>query len=196
MNKSLLFPAFLGLSYLFVWIIFAINPVSREVWFFEILPPTAIFLALSLTFPQFRFSNTAYTLMSLWIFWHSIGAYYTFANVPFFDDLFSAERNHFDRVGHFMIGLFSFPILEFLSRKKYASPIIASLFALFAIMALAAFYEMVEWVYAVADGGEAGIEVLGSQGDIWDAQKDMLMDTLGAITGIVLFWVLSFGKKK
>ncbi|EET45934.1 hypothetical protein NEISICOT_00035 [Neisseria sicca ATCC 29256] len=54
-------------------------------------------------------------------------------------------------------------------------------------MSVAAAYEIIEWQYAVIDGGEAGLEVLGSQGDIWDAQKDMLADTLGALTSLVVF---------
>ena len=57
-------------------------------------------------------------------------------------------------------------------------------------MAVAAGYEIVEWVYAVLEGGNAGVEFLGSQGDIWDAQKDMLADTLGAVCTLALFWSL------
>ena len=56
-------------------------------------------------------------------------------------------------------------------------------------MSVAASYEIIEWIYAVAEGGDAGIEFLGSQGDIWDAQKDMLADTLGAITSLILFLI-------
>ena len=56
-------------------------------------------------------------------------------------------------------------------------------------MATAAAYEIVEWWYAASAGGEAGIEFLGSQGDIWDAQKDMLADTLGAITSLIIFFI-------
>jgi putative membrane protein len=42
-------------------------------------------------------------------------------------------------------------------------------------------------VYAAYGGNaEAGAHLLGSQGDIWEAQKDMLMDTLGAVATILL----------
>ena len=63
-------------------------------------------------------------------------------------------------------------------------------FSLFFIMSVAAAYEIIEWQYAVIDGGNAGIEFLGSQGDIWDAQKDMLADTLGALTALLLYLVV------
>ena len=56
-------------------------------------------------------------------------------------------------------------------------------------MAVACAYEIIEWWYAVAEGGEAGVEFLGSQGDVWDAQKDMLADTLGAVFAMGLFWL-------
>lgn len=50
----------------------------------------------------------------------------------------------------------------------------------------------VNWVgYAVIDGGDVGLAFLGSQGDVWDAQKDMLADTLGAILGSTLFVLIN-----
>ena len=55
-------------------------------------------------------------------------------------------------------------------------------------MALANLWELIEWLYAEIDGGNVGLAFLGSQGDIWDAQKDMLMDTLGAILGSIIFY--------
>ena len=57
-------------------------------------------------------------------------------------------------------------------------------------MSVAAAYEIIEWWYAVIAGGDAGVEFLGSQGDVWDAQKDMLADTLGAISALSLFYAL------
>lgn len=187
------FPHALALVFTIFWIIMAINPAFRDVWWAENLPIIFVFLFLVFTFPKFRFSNLAYAFMAFWLFWHTIGGHYTFANVPFdfFTDLFGFERNHFDRVGHFSVGFYAYPIAEFLVRKKLAGKGTAILFALFAIMAVAAGYEIIEWIYADLEGGDAGIEFLGSQGDIWDAQKDMLLDTLGAVFTLVVFWVTS-----
>ncbi|EKM30481.1 hypothetical protein VCHENC02_3791, partial [Vibrio harveyi] len=78
------------------------------------------------------------------------------------------------------------PIAEYLINKKRISSGFASWFALFAIMSLAAGYEIIEWWYAAIAGGDEGIAFLGSQGDIWDAQKDMLCDTMGAIVSLLL----------
>ncbi|BDQ36637.1 membrane protein [Pseudodesulfovibrio nedwellii] len=183
------FPHGLAAAFTLLWGILAINPVMRDVWWAENLPIIIIFLLLVVTFKIFRFSNLAYGLMACWLILHTIGGHYTFANVPFdfITDFFGFERNHFDRLGHYSIGFYAFPIAEFLTRKRLAKPVVIYLFSLFAIMALAAGYEVIEWWYAVMAGGDAGIEFLGSQGDIWDAQTDMLADTLGAVTTLILF---------
>ncbi|OLQ71293.1 hypothetical protein BIT28_03810 [Photobacterium proteolyticum] len=189
-NKDKTLPLILAIiiSSTIVWS--GINPAFPEVWIAEIVPIILIFLPLLITYKHFRFSNAAYLFMSCWLILHTVGAHYTFANVPFewFSELIGSERNHFDRFAHFSIGFYAYPIAEYLSRKGHCSPFLAGLFGLCAIMAIAAGYEIIEWWYAVLAGGEAGIEFLGSQGDIWDAQQDMLADTLGAITSLIFFF--------
>ena len=186
------FPYVLGALYVVWFTVLAVEPVSRDVWWAENIPVVAVAAFLALTHRRFAFSNLAYALMGFWIFWHTLGGHYTFANVPFewFGDLIGSQRNHFDRVGHFSVGFYAYAIAEFMLRRRHAGPVASTLLGLFAIMAVAAGYEIIEWWYAVADGGDAGIEFLGSQGDIWDAQKDMLMDTLGAVASLVLYWVV------
>ena len=171
----------------FAWL--TIEPVSRTVWIAEVIPVIIVFTLLVVTFGLFRFSNMAYTLTAVWLFWRTIGGHYTFANAPFewLSDLTGSKRNHFDRIGHFSVGLYAFPMMEWLLRKRHCGPVTASFFALFFVMSIAAGYAIIEWRYAAAEGGEAGVEFLGSQGDVWDAQKDMLADTLGAVAAIVLY---------
>lgn len=184
------FPHLLAVMFICVFVWLSIAPVSREVWVAEVIPVILVFLLLVATFRLFRFSNLAYALMAVWLFWHTVGGHYTFANVPFewFDYFPGTERNHFDRIGHFVIGFYAFAMAEWLLRQRYCGLYLASVFSLFFIMSVAAGYEIIEWLYAVVEGGDAGIEFLGSQGDVWDAQKDMLADTLGAISALMLFW--------
>ena len=186
------YPHMLAVLFLAVFIALGIDPVDRRVWIVEVLPIVITFLALVTTYKQFRFSNISYTLMSLWMFWHTVGGHYTFANVPFdfLTDLFGFERNNFDRIGHFIVGFYAFAAAELVTRKRWSGPVLASFFGLFLIGTVAAGYEIIEWLYAVADGGKAGVEFLGAQGDIWDAQEDMLADILGAVFSLVLFWVI------
>lgn len=184
-NRTLLI---LTLIYGVLFIFSAIEPSSRAVWVAEIVPAVLILGGIYTLSQQFRFSDTAYVMMFIWLALHTIGAKYTFAEVPFdwFNQLIGSERNNFDRVAHFSIGLYAYPIAEYLIRNKHCKPVLAGFFGLFAIMSVAAGYEIIEWWYAAVAGGDEGIAFLGSQGDIWDAQKDMLCDTLGAITSLCI----------
>lgn len=170
------------------------QPVDTAVWRVEMSSVFAVILLLVLTFRSFRFSNTAYFIVFMWLVMHTIGAHYTFENVPFglISDLFGFERNHYDRVAHFVIGINSFMAAELALRKNWVtSKGAAAAFGILFIMAMANAWELIEWIYAEADGGDVGLAFLGSQGDIWDAQKDMLCDTLGALLG-GLWFGLSF----
>lgn len=183
------YPQTLAVVFVVFFILLGVAPVSRDVWVAEIIPVVFVFGMLATTFRRFRFSNVAYTLMAVWLFWHTIGGHYTFAHVPFnwVTDFFGFERNHFDRVGHFSVGFYAYPMAELLTRRRWSGPVLASLHGIFFVMSIAAGYEIIEWWFAEVVGGGAGIEFLGVQGDVWDAQKDMLADTLGALFAIALF---------
>ena len=183
-------PHILALMIVATMVWSSINPADMRVWWAEMVPIMAIFAGLLLTYRKFQFSNTSYVLMSVLLIMHTVGAHYTFANVPFdwVTDTFGFERNHYDRVAHFSVGFYAYAAAELLVRKNWARPVTAMFFGLFFIMSVAAAYEIIEWQFAVIEGGDAGIEFLGSQGDEWDAQKDMLADTLGALAALVLFW--------
>ncbi|MDA0148488.1 DUF2238 domain-containing protein [Vibrio sp. LaRot3] len=188
-NANLKLLKILTALYSLVFVFAAIEPVSRAVWIAEIIPVVIAVAIIWWMSRSFVFSKTAYVLMFVWIVMHTIGSKYTFAEVPFdwFNNLIgSDDRNHFDRVAHFSIGFYAYPIAEYLIRRNLMKPVLACVFALFSIMSLAAAYEVIEWWYAELAGGDEGIAFLGSQGDIWDAQKDILMDTLGAISSLLL----------
>lgn len=180
----------LGLTifYAIVFLFSALEPNSRAVWFAEIIPAIGILVAIWVISIRYQFSNTAYLLMFIWLCLHTIGAKYTFSEVPFdwFNDMIDSDRNNFDRIAHFSIGLYAYPIAEYLIHKNKFNKTFSCWFALFAIMSLAAGYEIIEWWYAELAGGDEGIAFLGSQGDIWDAQKDMLCDTVGAALSLFL----------
>lgn len=169
-----------------------------KVWWVEATSMFFIVALLAFTYKKFQFSNLAYFLIFIWCLMQILGACYTFEKVPFdyVNNFFGFKRNNYDRFAHFTIGVSSFLIAEFVWRKKIVKSLKwAAFFGLIFIMALANLWELIEWAYAEIDGGSAGLAFLGSQGDIWDAQKDMLMDTLGAILGSYLFY-FNFKKQK
>jgi len=184
------FPHFLLVIYCLLFIICAIHPYNRAVRFTENLPVMVVVLFLVCTFNKRKFSNSSYFLMSFWIILHTIGGHYTFELVPFdsINQLFGWERNIYDRIAHFMIGVYAFPIMEYLWRSKaIQQKWLLYTFGICSILAVAGAYEIFEWRFAIIADPKAGLAVLGSQGDIRDAQKDMLMDTLGELLAVFLF---------
>jgi putative membrane protein len=132
--------------------------------------------------------------MAALVFLHTIGGHFTFERVPFdwFTAFFGFERNHYDRIAHFTVGFYAYPLAELLLRRRLVrSRTILLLFPICFILAVAGVYEIFEWLYAISADPAAGTAVLGSQGDIWDAQKDMLADGLGAITAVAFFTLLN-----
>jgi putative membrane protein len=189
-------PQILLIGYVLLFIWGAIAPYDRATWWAENIPIVLLVLAIVILYARgIRVSPLAYVLMAFLPYWHTVGGHFTFERVPFgwFNDLFGFKRNMFDRIGHFSVGFYAFAIAEVLVAKNRMSRAFACVFAIFAISFVAMSYELLEWIYAAYGGNpQAGADFLGSQGDIWDAQKDMLMDTLGAITSVALYLALRF----
>ena len=193
------FPYLLLAGYILLFAILAINPYDRGVWWAENIPIMLIVLTLVFTYPLYRFSAASYLMMSVLIVLHTIGGHYTFERVPFewVSDFFGFERNHYDRIAHFSVGFYAFAVAELLLKKQMVrSLLLLYLFPIFSILSVAGFYEIFEWLYAVSADASAGIAVLGSQGDIWDAQKDMLSDGLGSVMAMGIFALVYHGAAK
>lgn len=183
-------PQVLLAVYALVFAACAVEPHSRSVWWAENIPIVAIVTGLAVMYRYYVFSPVSYGLMACLIILHTIGGHYTFERVPFdlVTDFFGFSRNHYDRMAHFTVGFYAYPLAEFLlARSLVRSRWVLVLFPVCAIFTAAAVYEIFEWQYAVSADAAAGIAVLGSQGDIWDAQKDMLADGLGSLFAMVLF---------
>ncbi|MBQ7024486.1 MAG: DUF2238 domain-containing protein [Akkermansia sp.] len=167
-----------------------IEPYDRQVWWTEMAMVFVLLAVFGGLYRRLRLSLISWFFIFLWCYLQVVGAHYTFELVPF-DSVtryLGFERNHYDRVAHFVVGLNAVGVAELLWRYGLAPGLrTAAVYSIVVVMAVANFWELVEWLYAEIDGGSAGLAFLGSQGDVWDAQKDMLMDTLGALVGAVIF---------
>lgn len=179
--------------YVALFAFLAISPYDRAVWWAENIPIILIVCCVVVVSMVMRLSNLSYLFMFCLIVMHTIGGHFTFERVPFdwVSQMFGFERNHYDRIAHFSVGFYAYPIAEILMRKKMVrSRTVLFLFPIFTIFAVASGYEIIEWLYAISADPSAGAAVLGSQGDVWDAQKDMLADALGALFATIVFAVL------
>jgi putative membrane protein len=178
------------LIFLAVWIWAAINPLFRHDWLLENYL-VFIFVPLILIADRFfKFSKISYTLIIIFLIMHVIGSHYTYAEVPFGYTLqawFDSSRNMYDRLVHFMFGfLLAYPVRELFMRVSRVKGFWSFYFPLDLTLAGSALYEIIEWLTAATVDPAAGLAFLGSQGDIWDAQKDMLMAGLGALLAMII----------
>jgi len=172
-----------------VWIAAAISPRYREDWVLEnLLTFFAVPLAV-VTYRRFRFSDRAYIQMTVFLVLHTIGSHYTYSEVPLGDwvrDVFDLGRNHYDRVVHFSFGLLMLrPSQELtIPNPRALGPIATAYLSFTAVAWWSVSYEVVEWIVASIADPAAGIAYLGTQGDVWDAQKDMALACLGAVVAV------------
>ena len=154
-------------------------------WFLENTLTIIFLIFLVSTFKKYQFSDVSYLLMTIYLCLHVYGAKYTYAENPlgyWLQDFFHTERNHYDRIVHFSFGfLLAYPMRElFLNWLKYP-PMVAWLLPIEITMSVSALYELVEWAVADVFFQAQGAAYLGTQGDIWDAQKDIFLAFSGAI---------------
>ena len=167
-------------------------------WWLENWLVIALAGGLALLWRSSPLSLASCAAIFLFLCLHEIGAHYTYSEVPYdrwlealtgttLSSLLGWERNHFDRLVHFVYGLLiAYPIREWVVRVANARGFWGYFIPLNVIMSTSVLYELIEWTAAEVFGGELGVAYLGSQGDVWDAQKDMALATLGAIIALVI----------
>ena len=166
-------------------IISGINPWDRLTWWLEVAPILIGVPILIYTYRRFTFSPLVYRLILLHALVLMIGGHWSYARVPlgfWAERVLPLARNDYDRIGHFMQGFVPALITrEVLLRR---TPLRRGLWLFFLVtcvcLAFSACYEFVEW-WSAAIGGSAADAFLGTQGDVWDTQKDMLMALIGAL---------------
>lgn len=166
-----------------------IRPFDRLTWMLEVSPAVIALILLALTYRRFEFTTISYFLILIHCIILMVGGKYTYAEVPLFNwlrDTYGLARNSYDGIGHFAQGFVPAIVArEILIRT---SPLKRGGWLFFIdiciILALSAFYELVEWWVSLATG-TAGDSFLGTQGDVWDTQKDMALCLIGSIVSLI-----------
>jgi putative membrane protein len=162
-------------------------------------------LVLALSFRRFRFSRVSYSLIFLFLSIHVIGSHYTYSLVPYdaasqrwlgfsLDAALGFERNMYDRLVHFLYGLLlAYPIREIFLRIVDVRGFWGYFLPLDLTMSTSMIYELIEWGAALVFGGDVGTAYLGTQGDEWDAHKDMALASLGALCAMAVTLAINRG---
>ena len=179
------------------WILLAFGVHDRSDWLLENVLVLAFATGMWLARRRFVFSRVSATLIFLFLALHALGAHYTYSLVPYdawwerltgnaLSSTFGWQRNHFDRLVHFCYGLLlAYPLREVFLRVAQARGFWGYFLPLDFTLSTSALYELIEWAAAAALGGELGAAYLGTQGDIWDAHKDMALAGLGALIAMI-----------
>ena len=195
-------------AFALLWVVLAIAPYDRSDWLLE----NALLLAgvafLAGTRRWLPLSNASYGMLFVFMCLHAIGAHYTYSLVPYdeafravtgqtLNGLFGATRNHYDRVIHFAYGLLLvYPLRELLMRHAGVRGFWSYFLPLDLTMSTSLLYELIEWGAAIVYGGDLGAAFLGTQGDIWDAHKDMALAGIGALLGMLITWAVNRARRR
>ena len=186
--------------------ILAVGPHDRKDWLLENALVVVFVGVLFVSYRRLTLSRISYFLIFVFLSLHLIGAHYTYSEVPY-DRWFEAltgrslnqwlgwERNNFDRVVHFSYGLLlAYPMREVFLRVVMLRGFWGYFFPLDMTMSTSMIYELIEWGAAALFGGDLGQAFLGTQGDVWDAHKDMALASSGALIAMFItaglnYWV-------
>jgi putative membrane protein len=192
-------PRLLLITFTALWLVLAIAPINRSDWLMENLLVGIVMPWLIATRRRMRFSDQAYLCMFVFFVLHAVGAHFTYSLVPYdrwfemltgtgLNELLGLQRNHYDRFVHFSYGaLLLLPTVELFDR--YAPPRGAWrwLMPVFFVTSHSVIYELLEWLAVLIVAPSLGEAYLGTQGDAWDAQKDMALACAGSVLAMALF---------
>ena len=197
-NEHDRFALLLLAAFIAVWALLAVQPLYRSDWLLE---NALVFIAIPLLValhPILPLSKISYSLIFVFLCLHEIGAHYTYAQVPYdqwFESIIGTglnqivgwERNHYDRVLHFLYGLLiTYPVREIVLRVSRARGFWSYLLPLLMLISTSTIFELLEWLAALVFGSDLGIAFMATQGDVWDTQKDMALAATGSVIATVL----------
>ena len=168
-----------------IWISTLIGTSDINNWVLENTLVVLFLGFLVITYRKYQFSDLSYLLITVYLCLHVYGSKYTYADNPlgyWLMEVFNTSRNHYDRIVHFSFGfLLAYPMRELFLRWLKFPAWVAWALPIEITLSVSGLYELIEWSVADVFFTAQGDAYLGTQGDIWDAQKDMFLATTGAV---------------
>ncbi|MDB5257804.1 MAG: hypothetical protein JWM14_2499 [Chitinophagaceae bacterium] len=187
------------LIFISVWTYTLLTTSDLNNWLLENTLVVLLLLALSISYKKYPLSDLSYLLITLFLCVHVYGSTYTYAENPLGDwlkELFHTKRNQYDRIVHFSFGfLFAYPMREFFLKILKLKQWLAWVLPVEVSLSVGAAYELMEWAVADVFFKNQGAAYLGTQGDIWDAQKDMFLAFAGALIAMIIIALIKKIKK-
>jgi putative membrane protein len=189
--------------FIVLWAVSCIRVPYPKYFWLQHVPTVAIVIVLTAAQNRLKISRLSYTLILAFMLLHVLGARYLYSYVPYDDwserlvgyritDRFGFTRNHYDRLVHLLFGiLLVIPVWRFARRFVGTTAGWSAAFAMSAIMAASATYEVFEWLVAVMMAPDWAESYNGQQGDMWDAQRDMALAAVGAVGGLSIIAMAS-----
>ena len=188
-RQHMLLKAYL-LVFFAVWIWTFIGTTNRANWITENALTILFVGGLAISHRRFKFSDLSYTLMFVYILLHIYGAMYTYAENPlgyWLANVLDWQRNHYDRIVHFSFGfMLAYPMRDYFTNHFHWPRWVCWTLPVEITMSFSAAYELIEWAVADVFFPAQGAAYLGSQGDVWDAQKDMGLAFSGAVLAMLI----------
>ena len=192
-RDNLLLKAYLVI-FMVCWAVTFINTTDRANWVTENVLTVIFIGGLAISHRRFRFSDLSYTLVFVYILLHIYGAEFTYAENPFgywLQEHIGGARNHYDRIVHCSFGLLlAYPMRDWFLNHFHWPTWVCWVLPVEITLSFSGAYELIEWLVAEVFFPAQGAAYLGSQGDVWDAQKDMGLALSGAITAMLGGWVV------
>jgi putative membrane protein len=199
-TRSTTWLALFIISFIAIWTNSIIGTTDIANWLIENTLTVISLLFLITTYKKYKFSTFSYLLLCVFLCMHVYGSKYTYSENPFgywLQDIFNSPRNQYDRLVHFSFGLLLFyPMQECFSKWLKYPKAIALFLPIAIVLSVSAIYEIIEWLVADIFFVEEGDAYLGTQGDIWDAQKDMALAFVGSCIATLLFYLFNFFTNK
>lgn len=174
------------------WTTTFIGTTDLANWLLENTLVVIFLTILVTTHNKFQFSDLSSLLIIIFLILHVYGAKYTYAENPlgyWLQNMTGTSRNHYDRIVHFSFGfLLAYPVRELFLVGFRFPKWFSWILPIGVTLSFSSFYEIVEWAVAALFFPEQGISYLGTQGDIWDAQKDISLAFIGAILGSTMVY--------